>query len=386
MSGDDRKSGSGSDESGEEDNYEVEEIRDKRRGEEGEWLYYVKWVGWESDTNTWEPVEHLQDSKDILREFESKWKRKQERKEERRREERERKIKERRERELKAAARFGRVDSDSDGGGGGAANDYIRKHKEKKEKKKERSPSESEDSGEEKKRREERRQKKKEQREKEREKEKKPNGAGGSREEERRKSKDEEKEKKKEPVKPKYFRDIKPEKILGVTTGPGELYFYIQWEEKAGVEPGLVTAKEAYSKIPQMCLKYYEANLFWNKRAETVTLKKEEVKENGDVKSVTDTQTSEVKEGASTSKDEKSVVDSKDDKPPVNKDDKPPVSKDDKPPVEKERKPSGEKKEDKSPIDKESTTAPKEPQEKVNTASDPVKSESCKDPPPSDAT
>ena len=30
--------------SGEEEIYEVEEIRDKRRGDDGDWLYYVKWV------------------------------------------------------------------------------------------------------------------------------------------------------------------------------------------------------------------------------------------------------------------------------------------------------------------------------------------------------
>ena len=39
--------------SGDEEIYEVEEIRDKRRGDDGDWLYYVKWVGWDSDTNTW---------------------------------------------------------------------------------------------------------------------------------------------------------------------------------------------------------------------------------------------------------------------------------------------------------------------------------------------
>merc|ERR1712115_140197 len=53
-------------------------------------------------------------------------------------------------------------------------------------------------------------------------------------------------------------------KILGVTTDPGELYFFIKWEaDKA--EPGLVSAKEAYQKIPQMCLKFYENHLIWNK-------------------------------------------------------------------------------------------------------------------------
>ena len=30
--------------SGDEEIYEVEEIRDKRRGDDGDWLYYVKWV------------------------------------------------------------------------------------------------------------------------------------------------------------------------------------------------------------------------------------------------------------------------------------------------------------------------------------------------------
>ena len=60
---------SGSDSEPEED-YEVEEIRDKRRGEDGEWLYYVKWVGWESDTNTWEPVQHLDECREKLLDFE----------------------------------------------------------------------------------------------------------------------------------------------------------------------------------------------------------------------------------------------------------------------------------------------------------------------------
>ena len=36
------RDGSGSDEGSLEDNYEVEEIREKMRGDDGEWLYYVK--------------------------------------------------------------------------------------------------------------------------------------------------------------------------------------------------------------------------------------------------------------------------------------------------------------------------------------------------------
>merc|ERR1719430_283363 len=47
---------------------------------------------------------------------------------------------------------------------------------------------------------------------------------------------------KKEDRKPKYYRDIKPVKILGVTTEPGDLHFYVEWD--SGMEPGLVSKKE----------------------------------------------------------------------------------------------------------------------------------------------
>ena len=40
----------------------MEEIREKER-QDGKWMYLVKWVGWDSDTNTWEPKEHLEDCK-----------------------------------------------------------------------------------------------------------------------------------------------------------------------------------------------------------------------------------------------------------------------------------------------------------------------------------
>jgi len=231
--------GSGSEDEFEEA-YEVEEIRDKMRdGDDGEYLYFVKWVGWESDTNTWEPVEHLADCPEKLAEFEKKWRRKQDLKKERRREEKERKRQQRREKELKAAARY-RLDSDSDGG-------YDRGSVEaRKEKKKVASSSDS-DSGDEK--RKEKHKKHKEDKERRRER---------SRE---RRREEEEKRKKQ----PKFFRDIKPEKILGVTTDPGELYFYIKWQDDKA-EPGLVKAKEAYQKIPMMCLKFYEKHLVWNKK------------------------------------------------------------------------------------------------------------------------
>jgi len=67
--------------------------------------------------------------------------------------------------------------------------------------------------------------------------------------------------------KPRYYRDIKPVKILGVTTDPeegGEIYFYVKWD--SGREPGLVTSKEAYAKMPLLCLKFYESKLIWKEK------------------------------------------------------------------------------------------------------------------------
>jgi len=230
----------------------VEEIRDKRRGDDGDWLYYVKWVGWDSDTNTWEPVEHLaEDSKEKLDDFERRWKKRQERKEEKRMEEKKRRKEERRQKELKAAARFS-LKHDSDGEG--APVDFKDFNREKNRVKKV-SDSESDSDGE----RDKRREREREERRKKKSPldmmmEKKRENEGGMKDRGRDKDK-------KEDRKPKYYRDIKPVKILGVTTEPGDLHFYVEWD--SGMEPGLVPKKEAYKKIPDMCLAYYESKLIW---------------------------------------------------------------------------------------------------------------------------
>eukprot|EP00090_Calanus_glacialis_P041849 TRINITY_DN74406_c0_g1_i1.p1 TRINITY_DN74406_c0_g1~~TRINITY_DN74406_c0_g1_i1.p1 ORF type:complete len:326 (-),score=158.52 TRINITY_DN74406_c0_g1_i1:108-1085(-) len=260
------KSGSGSEP---EEDYEVQDIRDKRRGEDGEWLYYVKWVGWESDTNTWEPVEHLDECKEKLLDFERRWRRKQEKKEQRRREEREHKLKERRERELKNAARL-KVEGGDDGGYG---------QERKKEKKKIVSESSSDSEGEKKKKDKDREREREKSKKHKRDKERKREG-GDLFKADGQSSKKKEEALKKE-SKPKYFRDVKPEKILGVTSDLGEVHFYIKWEG-GKAEPGLVTAKEAYQKIPQMCLKFYESHLVWDKKEakkgeKDATLTKEKV-------------------------------------------------------------------------------------------------------------
>merc|ERR1712130_820906 len=52
--------------------YEVETIVSKRTSEEGKVEYLVKWKGWNASDNTWEPVDNLQSSKELIDEFEEK--------------------------------------------------------------------------------------------------------------------------------------------------------------------------------------------------------------------------------------------------------------------------------------------------------------------------
>jgi transposase InsO family protein len=54
--------------------YDVEEIIDKKLKEENsdEYLYFVKWLGYDASCNTWEPIEHLDKAMSKVAEFEAK--------------------------------------------------------------------------------------------------------------------------------------------------------------------------------------------------------------------------------------------------------------------------------------------------------------------------
>ena len=52
--------------------YEVESVVSKRETEEGKVEYLVKWKGYDASDNTWEPVENLESSQELIDEFEGR--------------------------------------------------------------------------------------------------------------------------------------------------------------------------------------------------------------------------------------------------------------------------------------------------------------------------
>merc|ERR1712173_471077 len=52
--------------------YEVENVVSKRETDEGKVEYLVKWKGWNASDNTWEPIENLESSQELIDEFEGR--------------------------------------------------------------------------------------------------------------------------------------------------------------------------------------------------------------------------------------------------------------------------------------------------------------------------
>ena len=68
------------------------------------------------------------------------------------------------------------------------------------------------------------------------------------------------KQTKRSDTRPRGFeRGLSPERIIGITKDPGEIYFKIKW--KGSDESDFVPAKEANLKIPQTVIKFYEGKV-----------------------------------------------------------------------------------------------------------------------------
>merc|ERR1712240_156516 len=52
--------------------YGVESVVSKRETDEGKVEYLVKWKGWNASDNTWEPIENLESSQELIDEFEGR--------------------------------------------------------------------------------------------------------------------------------------------------------------------------------------------------------------------------------------------------------------------------------------------------------------------------
>ncbi|KAI9579164.1 hypothetical protein GQX74_014781 [Glossina fuscipes] len=55
---------------------------------------------------------------------------------------------------------------------------------------------------------------------------------------------------------------LEPLKILGVTLIQKRLIFLMQWKDEEGLS--FLSAAEAYSKYPQIVIKFYEERVVWN--------------------------------------------------------------------------------------------------------------------------
>ncbi|XP_055682263.1 chromobox protein homolog 1-like [Lutzomyia longipalpis] len=209
-----------SSDSDEENEYQVESIRE-RRMKKGRVEYYIKWEGYPEEENTWEPIDNL-DCPELIAEFEaaraSSSKDEGKEKGEKETKESAQKTKHRKSSKRKAD------DDDSDDEGSKKSKRVISSDESDKEEEKE--PKKSS----------------------EKSKTKKSSKTTNDDNHHRSKNGD--------------TKDLVPETILGATDINGPLMFLVKWKGTEKAE--LIPAKEANLKFPQEVIAFYEQRLIWH--------------------------------------------------------------------------------------------------------------------------
>lgn len=190
-------------ESSEEEEYVVEKVVD-RRERKGKVEYFLKWKGYDSSANTWEPRENLE-CPELIKAFEDA--RAAARKESSSKEKEKEKEKKKPGKPSSTSSSKRKADSDGDDASDDDKDDAASTKSNKSKNAVDNDAAASDD------------------------------GMNG------------------------FERGYVPEKILGATEANNELLFLIQWKDKDKAQ--LVSSKEARKHCPQLVIDFYEERLIW---------------------------------------------------------------------------------------------------------------------------
>jgi len=241
------ESGSGSD--GEEEEYVVEKVVNKRTAKNGKVEYFLKWKGYDSSQNTWEPKENL-DCAELIDEFES-----QREKE---------KTKDEPPRKPKNSEKKKRRNSSSSNESSTVSSKKDDSSKDNKSKKRKADSEEKDKSLKDKNKEKEMEREKKEEKTKKDQARRMINDSKKSDDENDKETK--EKSSDKSDKSSPFDNGLEADKIIGATDINGSVAFLVQW--KNSNKAMLIPSKLARTKIPQLVIDFYEQRLTWHAEKE----------------------------------------------------------------------------------------------------------------------